>query len=631
MTITETGPYIDLDGGAATTDNVSYSLSDGRIVHVWQNRAYTVDVQFVTSFAVYDIDGTQLIAPQRVSLDAGLPEAGTIGFVESVYAVTLNDDGAIQFHYNRWFPGVYDAAAGDYRIAPFNDNYSRRFDDAGTALDDGTDLGFGVQWTQRNSTSLQLENGQVAVFYHGELILLNADGSHAGATPPQNEAPAPTSAGIAIVETPSGLFTIYHTDMVVAQFHTLAGVASGAPITLESDPGATTRYAHLASQGVSAEVLRDGRIAVAWVGSSAALGDEDETGIFATILNADGSVDVPTFLVNVDQTSGGQYAPRIHGLDDGSFVVSYQTLGFLPSYQNTGLLQQVAGDGTLIGGPIELLDRYQSGFDSIIQSDGSGLLIGSEGNAQAITIDVVAGPITGTSGANTLTGTDGADNIDALAGNDRVEGLAGNDTLRGGDGADTLIGGEGNDSIFGGDTEADLRDIVYGGAGNDNIDGGYGNDELRGDAGNDNIAGGFGADTVIGGAGNDTLTGSAYGDEIFGSDGLDFINGGFGHDRVNGGAGADQFYHLGIADHGSDWIQDYNAADGDVLMWGGAAATADDFQINTADTANAGVDGVSESFVIYRPTGQIMWALVDGDAQSQINIQIAGQTFDLMV
>jgi Ca2+-binding RTX toxin-like protein len=221
-------------------------------------------------------------------------------------------------------------------------------------------------------------------------------------------------------------------------------------------------------------------------------------------------------------------------------------------------------------------------------------------------------------------------NFVGTPGADRIQGGGFNDTISGLDGNDTLIGGDGNDSITGGVSETDLRDIIYGGNGNDTIDGGYGNDELRGDAGNDNIAGGFGADTVIGGTGNDTLTGSSYGDEIFGSEGMDFINGGFGHDRLNGGADGDRFYHIGVFDHGSDWIQDYNAADGDVLQWGGATATATDFQINTADTANAGVDGVSESFVIYRPTGQIMWALVDGNAQSSINIQIAGQVFDLM-
>ncbi|MEQ9696029.1 calcium-binding protein, partial [Shimia sp. SDUM112013] len=146
------------------------------------------------------------------------------------------------------------------------------------------------------------------------------------------------------------------------------------------------------------------------------------------------------------------------------------------------------------------------------------------------------------------TGTDG---------NDVLRGGAANDTLSGGDGNDTLIGGDGDDVLTGGTSENDLRDVIYGGNGNDDIDGGYGNDELRGDAGNDTIEGGFGADTVIGGAGNDILTGSAWSDLIFGGDGDDFVNGGWGHDRVNGGAGADRFFHIGIRDHGSDWIQDY--------------------------------------------------------------------------
>lgn len=221
-------------------------------------------------------------------------------------------------------------------------------------------------------------------------------------------------------------------------------------------------------------------------------------------------------------------------------------------------------------------------------------------------------------------------NLVGTPGADRLEGSAFNDTISGLDGPDTIIGGDGDDNIVGGATSADLRDVIFGGAGDDTIDGGAGNDELRGDAGNDNIAGGAGADTVIGGIGNDTLTGSSFGDNIFGGDGFDFINGGFGHDRVNGGADGDTFFHAGVLGHGSDWIQDYDAAEGDVLQWGGVAATAASFQINTADTDNAGVSGVSESFIIYRPTGQIMWALVDGDAQTSINIQIAGQVFDLM-
>ena len=228
-------------------------------------------------------------------------------------------------------------------------------------------------------------------------------------------------------------------------------------------------------------------------------------------------------------------------------------------------------------------------------------------------------------------GGSGADTILGNGANNRLTGNAGNDTLDGADGYDTLIGGAGNDTLTGGTSSSDLRDVIYGGDGNDIIDGGYGNDELRGDAGDDTIAGGYGVDKVIGGAGNDTLTGAAWSDEIFGGDGIDFINGGYGYDRVNGGAGADRFYHAGVAGHGSDWIQDYDAAEGDVLLWGGAAGVSkSDFQVNIAHTDSAGSDAVDEAFVIYKPTGQILWALVDGGGQGSITLRIDGTDYDLL-
>jgi len=234
---------------------------------------------------------------------------------------------------------------------------------------------------------------------------------------------------------------------------------------------------------------------------------------------------------------------------------------------------------------------------------------------------VVVIPIVGTALAEVLSGG---------AGDDIIRGLEGNDTLEGGDGSDTLIGGDGADLILGGATDADLRDVIYGGDGNDTAYGGAGNDEIRGDAGSDLLFGDTGADTLIGGTGNDTLNGGSLGDVLFGGDGDDFLNGGFGYDRLNGGAGADTFFHLGVADHGSDWIQDYAAADGDVLQFGQAGAGRDQFQINIANTPSAGSADVAEAFVIYRPTGQIVWALVDGAGQDSINLRIGGEVFDLL-
>jgi hypothetical protein len=59
-----------------------------------------------------------------------------------------------------------------------------------------------------------------------------------------------------------------------------------------------------------------------------------------------------------------------------------------------------------------------------------------------------------------------------------------------------------------------------------------------------------------------------------------------------------------------------------------AGARAGQFQINTANTPNAGSTAVEEAFIIYKPTGQIMWALIDGAAQDDINLQIAQDIFD---
>ena len=237
---------------------------------------------------------------------------------------------------------------------------------------------------------------------------------------------------------------------------------------------------------------------------------------------------------------------------------------------------------------------------------------------------------------------EGGDSFDRLVGqssNDTLVGKGGDDTLIGGLGHDELHGDDGNDYIHGASAAEelfeDLADTIYAGAGDDTLFGGHGNDLVFGMDGNDIIAGGAGVDQLAGQGGDDVITGSAYSDLIFGNAGNDFVNGGFGHDRINGGDGADKFFHAGVLGHGSDWVQDYIAADGDVLLWGGGPATADDFQVNFAHTANdagerAGDDAVQEAFVIYKPTGQIIWALVDGEGQSSINLQIGGDTFDLL-
>ncbi|MCV2890978.1 hypothetical protein [Ruegeria aquimaris] len=268
-------------------------------------------------------------------------------------------------------------------------------------------------------------------------------------------------------------------------------------------------------------------------------------------------------------------------------------------------------------------------------TDGAG---GARSETIALTFEDVAPAgrtITGSDTAEVLTGDTGDDTILGLDGNDRLLGEAGNDSLDGGLGADTLNGGDGDDTLIGGPSEDDLRDVIYAGEGNDSVDAGAGNDLIFGQGGNDTIAGGFGVDEIQGQDGDDVITGSAFSDLVFGGAGNDFVNGGFGHDRINGGSGADKFFHVGVEGHGSDWVQDYSSAEGDALLFGNTAATRADFQVNFAHTQNAegeraGDDAVQEAFVIYRPTGQIMWALVDGAGQSSINLQIGSEVFDLL-
>lgn len=333
-------------------------------------------------------------------------------------------------------------------------------------------------------------------------------------------------------------------------------------------------------------------------------------------------------------------------LDDG--------FGNIETISGTGNVWEVFGSAAndrFTGSSADESYRYNGGNNTIDGAGGFDRVRYDTSTVSNISADMAAGTVNGTlyygatftdtisniehlrgsNGNDTMSGGAGNNKLDGRNGNDRLIGNDGNDTLNGDNGTDTLIGGNGDDFLFGGSSTADLRDIIYGGNGNDKIEGGYGNDELRGDAGNDTVEGGFGADTVIGGDGNDVLTGAAFGDEITGGNGSDFINGGFGYDRLNGGAGADKFYHLGIRDHGSDWIQDYNAAEGDVLQFGGAATTsASDFLIQRASTPNAGTAGVQEVFVTQKSTGHLLWALVDGDAQDEINIQIGTQVFDLL-
>ncbi len=299
----------------------------------------------------------------------------------------------------------------------------------------------------------------------------------------------------------------------------------------------------------------------------------------------------------------------------------------------------VEGDDILTGrdastsGPLTLHGRDTlyggSGNDSLYGLGDNDLLYGDAGNDR---LEGHGGSDTlyGGAGDDLLTGLDGADLMFGDGGNDRLYGGDGSDTLYGGDGMDTLDGSSGDDFLFGGSTAADLRDVIYAGAGHDSADGGAGDDEIWGGEGNDTLLGGAGTDTLLGQDDADMLNGLEGSDLLYGGAGNDTLAGGYGFDRLNGGAGADTFFHAGVAGHGSDWIQDYSAAQMDVLLTGNAFSLISQYRVFNAFTPGAGDAAVAETFVVYAPTGQTLFALVDGSAQSSIYLKIALTTYDLL-
>ncbi|WP_371158467.1 VCBS domain-containing protein [Jannaschia sp. 2305UL9-9] len=390
----------------------------------------------------------------------------------------------------------------------------------------------------------------------------------------------------------------------------------------------------ISTTGVSTAQFRaDGEI------GDTVLFDLDGDGTLERIEWMDGRTDA-LLIDNRDGAAiGDMDGKRLFGDEGGTYVDGYAKLALIDAN----------GDGVLTGAELQGLELWADDGDAVLETGETMTLeeagIGSVSaslryvvndrgetlfQSQALrgddTIEEPVGP-----GAGVEIGALDSEHLRGGDGSDTLTGGDGDDTIDGSLGLDTIVGGAGNDLITGGPEEGDLRDVVFAGAGNDTVRGGAGNDELRGDAGDDILDGGTGADLLLGGTGNDTLTGGSLGDMLSGGDGMDFLNGGFGFDRMSGGDGADRFFHGGVEGHGSDWIQDYDASEGDVLVFGGpASATAADFQVNVATTYNAGSGAVDEAFVIYTPTGQIIWALIDGADQTDINIQLASGTFDLV-
>ena len=119
---------------------------------------------------------------------------------------------------------------------------------------------------------------------------------------------------------------------------------------------------------------------------------------------------------------------------------------------------------------------------------------------------------------NIILGGSGADILKAEGYWEDVFGGSGDDTITATGKGAWLFGGTGNDTITGSDTDWYLRERLFGGDGNDIIDGGGGRDIIYGGAGDDSLTGGSGADIFVfsEGHGTDTIQdfNAAEGDKI---------------------------------------------------------------------------------------------------------------------
>ncbi|MFV0515127.1 MAG: calcium-binding protein [Jhaorihella sp.] len=310
-------------------------------------------------------------------------------------------------------------------------------------------------------------------------------------------------------------------------------------------------------------------------------------------------------------------------------------------------------------GPDVVLESFSGGDvdiapSALVTTEGNSGVAGvwqlpvSDGLMDPLTLD--GKEETGTGGNDLMTGTFLADRLDGAAGDDTLDGLGGNDSLTGGTGDDSLLGESGNDTLNGGDGNDELftgagRDSAFGGLGDDLIDGregeaGYyfgGGDLLEGMQGNDTVLGGWGNDTIgghdgtdslhggdgwdligggegndslhggdnwdtlFGGAGDDVLAGGYGRDHLYGDDGDDFLFGGEGNDTATGGAGADRFFVSYIR---SDrlHITDFNADEGDILIYDGDHAERGDFTVRRTILTDADGNDTFESFeIVHHP------------------------------
>ncbi|MEP7302235.1 MAG: M10 family metallopeptidase C-terminal domain-containing protein [Caldimonas sp.] len=289
--------------------------------------------------------------------------------------------------------------------------------------------------------------------------------------------------------------------------------------------------------------LNDGGFVIGWQSFVAGPG----FGIFAQRYDASGNASGPEFQVN--SSVGTQLRPAVAALADGGFVVTWDAFG--SDGDQLGInAQRFDALGNAVG-PEFKVNTTTAGTQShpvVASLADAGFVVGWVSASQDSDGDGIYAQRYDTAGAPVglrLTGSPVADTINLDPGQLlTVDGAGGNDVINGASGDDVLFGGTGNDRLTG-----NLgNDLLDGGAGADSLSGGQGNDIYRVDDPGDVL-------TESAGAGSDSvessvnwslaanfehlkLTGSADIDATGNALG-NLIEGNSGNNVLDGRAGAD--------------------------------------------------------------------------------------------
>jgi len=508
------------------------ALSGGGFVVAWQSDGQDVSEGFYRVYGQrYDADGTAqgaefLINTNTVD-DRTSPSVTDLsggGFV--VTWQSIDQDGDFNGVYGRLYNA--DGTPGtEFQVNTTTDGNQDRPSVAGLA-----DGGFVVTWESGGQDSdLDDFDGVYGQRY-------NAEGMAQGGEFQVNTHTAHAQNSPSVTGLSGGGFVVawqsWNQDNdrwgVYGQRYNSDGMAQGGEFQVNT-------HTPDAQNSPSVTGLSGGGFVVAWQSANQDMSGE---GIYGRLYNADGTAQGGEFLVPTT-TQGNQRDPSVTALDNGGFVVAWESEG--QDGDGDGVYaRRFNADGTAQGAEF-VVNTYITGhqndpsvtalsnggfvvaWESADQDgDGAGVYARRFGPAETETgIETIRG----TDGDDTLTGGDGKDRIVGLAGADVLDGGADRDVLDGGAGADALDGGAGRDRATYKDSNAGVSNA------------GVTVSLVSGTTG----VGGFAQGDTL--ANIEQLTGSDYDDRLTGDDGNNWLRGGAGADTLDGGAGRDRAAYTG--------------------------------------------------------------------------------------